>query len=108
MFFAFSLGDHTVGTWLPTGVQMLIPRLGSDSPYLFWCAKNHDDPRTAPTIVVKIRVKLPVFPDGLYKDTSTLQVAYRHEYTSRYWSIMTGDAVLPEPVFGSVDGQWYS
>jgi len=95
-------GVYNEGSYLPLGLPLLAPRRSKDIPYLWWCAKNHNNTKYTQETVAKIRVKLPALPCSLYEDT---KVANQENWESRYWSIQTADGAIPFPVFDSIDGE---
>jgi hypothetical protein len=80
----------------------------NNSPYLFYCVDSQtlrNKGLSEHNIVIKIRGKLPSFPQGLYKGEAEALVPDKHAYDVRYASFSTIHALPPASQYEGIDGQ---
>lgn len=87
--------------------DFLIAR-NNNSPYLFYCLDSgtlRSKGLSEHNVVIKIRGKLPSFPQGLYQGEPEPLVPNKHTYDVRYASFSTIHALPPASQYEGIDGQ---
>lgn len=91
-----------------TASRDLLPARNNNSPYLFYCVDSHtlrSKGLTEHNIVIKLRGKLPSFPQGLYEGEPAELVPNKSKYDVRYASFSTIQALPPASQYEGIDGQ---